>query len=80
MPDQNDFQRRRRSKLIGFVIAEASALGLLLLTGAIVMSARVVDSTLLAAINIVLIVTAAAVVAIPILFFALSPVLPRGRR
>jgi len=80
MSDQNDFRRRRRSKLIGFIIAEASALGLLLLTGTVVMSSRVVDSTLLGAINVVLIVTAAAVVAIPILFFALSPILPRGRR
>ena len=80
MPDQNNFRQRRRSKFIGFIIAEASALGLLLLTGTVVMSSRVVDSTLLAAINVVLIVTAAAVAAIPILFFALSPILPRDRR
>lgn len=80
MSNQPDFRQRRRSKLIGFLVAEASALGLLLAAGTVVMSSRALDSTLLTAINVVLIVSAAAVAAIPIIFFALSPVLPRDRR
>jgi len=80
MSDQKNSRSRRRSKLIGFIIAEASAIGLLLLAGALVMSSRLVDSAFVAAMNVVLIVAAAAVAALPIFFFALPAVLPRDRR
>jgi len=80
MSDQNNFRSRRRSKLIGFIIAEASAICLLLLAGTLVLSSHVVGSTFVAAMNVVLIVAAAAVSVIPIIFFALPAVLPRDRR
>ena len=66
--------------MIGFIIAESSAIGLLLLIGAIALFARLTDSTLTLSINILTIVAAAAVALIPILFFAIAPVLPgQGR-
>ena len=79
MSDEN-FHRRRRSKLIGFIVAEASAVGLLLLAGTLVMSSHLADSTFVAVMNVLLIVAAAGVAVIPIIFFALPAVLPRGRR
>ena len=72
--------QRRRSKLINFLIAEASAIGLLLLLGAIALSLKPTDPTLAWSINIVTIVAAAAVALIPILFFAIAPILPREER
>ena len=71
---------RRRSKLIGFIIIEASAIGALLLTGATALSLKPSDPTLALSINIVTIVAAAAVAIIPIAFFAIRPILPRGER
>jgi len=72
--------QRRRSKLINFLIAEASAIGLLVLLGAIALSLKPTDPTLAWSINIVTIAAAAAVALIPILFFAIAPVLPRADR
>ena len=72
--------QRRRSKLINFLIAEASAIGLLVLLGAIALSLKPTDPTLAWSINIVTIGAAAAVALIPILFFAIAPVLPREDR
>ena len=80
MSDQSNFRSRRRSKLIGFIVAEASAITLLLLAGTLVLSSRPVDSAFVAAMNVVLIAAAAAVAAIPIFFFALPAVLPRDPR
>jgi len=71
---------RRRSKMIGFLIAEASAIGLLLLVGSLALSARLSDSTLTLLVNVVTIAAAAAVAIIPIIFFAVAPVLPGGDR
>ena len=68
-----------RGKLIGFIITEASAIGLLLLAGIFAVSLKPTDPTLALSINIVTIVAAAAVVIIPIVFFAITPILP-GRR
>ena len=68
-----------RGKLIGFIITEASAIGLLLLAGIFAVSLKPTDPTLALSINIVTIVAAAAVVIIPIAFFAITPILP-GRR
>ena len=72
--------QRRRSKLINFLIAEASAIGLLVLLGTIALSLKPTDPTLAWSINIVTIAAAAAVALIPILFFAIAPVLPRADR
>jgi hypothetical protein len=71
---------RRRNKVVGFLIAEASAIGLLLVVGSLALSVRVNDSTLVLAVNIVTIAAAAAVAIIPIIFFAMAPVLPGGDR
>jgi hypothetical protein len=70
---------RHRSKVIGFIIAEASAIGLLLLAGSFAVSFRLTDATLALLVNGVTIVAAAAVAIIPIAFFAVAPILP-GRR
>lgn len=81
MSDQNaksGLLLRRRNKVIGFLIAEASAIGLLLLVGSVALSVRLSDSTLTLLINAVTIAAAAAVAIIPIVFFAISPTLPRS--
>jgi hypothetical protein len=70
---------RHRSKVIGFIIAEASAIGLLLLAGSFAVSFRLTDATLALLVNGVTIAAAAAVAIIPIAFFAVAPILP-GRR
>ncbi len=71
--------QRHRSKVVGFTIAEASAIGLLLLAGSFAVSFRLTDATLALLVNGVTIVAAAAVAIIPIAFFAVAPILP-GRR
>jgi hypothetical protein len=80
MSDQNEdsgFLRRRRSKVIAFIITEALAIGVLLLSGTFALSSRLADSTLAMSVNIVTIGAAAAAAMIPIIFFAISPILPR---
>jgi hypothetical protein len=77
MPSQIDSRRRRR-KLIGFIIAETSAVIVLLLAGTFVLAANLVDATVIKTMNVVMIGAAAAVAIIPILFFAVAPVMPRG--
>jgi hypothetical protein len=79
MSDQNDFNLQRRSKVIGFIVAEASAMGIFFLAGSFAVSSLLTNPTLALSINIVTIVAAAAVAIIPIAFFAVTPVLP-GRR
>jgi hypothetical protein len=82
MSDQNSklgLLRRRRSKVIGFIIAEASAIGLLLLSGTFALSLRQADPALVLSMNIVTIMAALAVAMIPIIFFAIAPILPRRK-
>jgi len=79
MSDPNDFSLQRRSKVIGFIVAEASAIGLLLLAGSFAVSSLLTNPTLVLSVNIVTIVAGAAVALIPIGFFAITPILP-GRR
>jgi hypothetical protein len=79
MSDQDDFRQRYRSKVIGFIVAEASAMGLFFLAGSFAVSSLLTNPTVALSINIVTIVAAAAVAIIPIAFFAIAPVLP-GRR
>jgi len=70
---------RHRSKLVNFLIAEASAIGVFFLACAIALALKPTDPTLAWSINVITIAAAAAVAIIPILFFAIVPVLP-GRR
>ena len=72
--------KRCRSKLITFLIVEASAVGVFVLAGAIVLSLKPTDSTLLLSADIVTIAAASAVFIMPIVFFAIRPILPRGER
>jgi hypothetical protein len=78
MSNQN--HSRRRSKVCGFIIAETVAIGDLLLTGAFVLAASPVNPTVRTVLNVVLFAAAGGVAAIPILFFALAPILPRSGR
>jgi len=73
-------QQRRRSKILGFIIAEGSAIGLLLIAGSFALFVRWSDSTLALSINIATIAAAAAVALIPIIYFAIAPVLPPDER
>jgi hypothetical protein len=72
--------QRHRNKVVGFLIAEASAIGLLLLFGTFAVSLKPANPTLALSINIVTIAAAAAVTIIPIIFFAVAPVLPQEDR
>jgi hypothetical protein len=76
---KSEVERRHRGKVIGFIIAEASAIGLLLPVGTIALFVRITDSTLALSINIATIAAAAAVALIPIIFFGIVPVIPRNR-
>ena len=70
---------RRRSRLIGFLVSEALAIIVLLLAGTLALSpALLTNSTWATSVNIATIVAAFAVAIIPILFFAIAPVLPSG--
>jgi hypothetical protein len=71
---------RRRSKVISFLIAEASALCVFFFAGATALALKPTDPTLLLSIDIVTVAAASAVAIIPILFFAIRPILPRGER
>jgi hypothetical protein len=72
--------QRRRSKLIGFIIAEASAIGVLLLAGTFALSLEPAEPALAWLLNIVTLLAGAAVAVIPIIFFAIAPVLPKADR
>jgi len=71
---------RRRNKVFGFIIAEAVAIGLLLIIGAFAVSLKPADPTLALSINMATIAAAAAAAIIPIIFFAIAPVLPPDNR
>ena len=72
---------RRRTRLIGFLIAEGSAIAVLLLSATyVLLSSRFNDSVLGMSANIVTIAAAAAAAIIPIIFFAIAPVMPAGHR
>jgi hypothetical protein len=83
MSEQNgksEFGRRRRKKIIAFIITEALAIGLLFLAGSFALLPRPADSTLILPLNIATIAAAVAVALTPIIFFAVAPVLPRIER
>jgi hypothetical protein len=76
----NQNRARRRSKVLGFIIAETVAVGVLLLAGVFVLSARPVNSMIITTLNVVMFSAAGSAAVIPILFFAFTPILPRGPR
>ena len=78
MSDQN--HSHRRSKILGFVVAEAVAIGVLLLVAAFVVVTRPVDPAVVTTLNVVMLAAAGGVATIPIFFFAFAPILPRSRR
>jgi hypothetical protein len=71
---------RRRGKWIGFVIAEAMAISVLLLIGTLALLLRTTDPALVTLVNIATIAAGAAVAIIPIVFFGMAPILPRADR
>ena len=70
--------QRRRSKWIGLIIAEAIAIGVLILAGALALLLRTADPILATLANIATIAACAAVAMIPIIIFGISPILPRA--
>ena len=71
---------RRRSKLLSFLIAEVSAIAVFFFAGAIALAFKPTDPTLLLSIDIITVAAASVVAILPILFFAIRPILPRGER
>ena len=71
---------RRRNKVVGFIITETVAMGLLLIVGTLALSLKPADPNLGLWINIATIAAAAAVAIIPIIYFAVAPVLPPDKR
>jgi hypothetical protein len=76
--EKSRLPRQRRSKWIGFVVAEALAIGVLVLMGAFAVSLKPIDPALSLSVNIVIVAAATATALIPIFFFAIVPVIPRG--
>ena len=68
---------RTRSKLIRFLIAEASAIAIFFFAGATALEFKPTDPTILLSIDIITVVAACAVAILPILFYAIRPILPR---
>jgi hypothetical protein len=83
MSDQNiksGLLLRRRNKFVGFIITEAVAIGLLLVAGTFAVSLKPANPSVALSINIATIIAAAAVALIPIIYFAIAPVLPHDER
>ena len=78
MSNQN--RSGRRSKVRGFIIAETVAICVLLLAGAFLLAAGPVHGMIRTVLNVVMFAAAAGVAIIPILFFAIAPILPRSGR
>jgi hypothetical protein len=70
--------RRRRSKLIAFVIAEAAAFGVFFLSTAIELALKPTDLALMLFVDMVTMMAAPAVFIM--VFFTIRPVLPRSER
>lgn len=68
----------RRSRMIRFLIAEALAVAIFFLAGATALKFKPTDPTILLSIDIITVAAAVAVAILPILFFAVRPILPRG--
>lgn len=71
---------RRRAKLIAFIIAEGSALAVLLPALAFGLWRGSTDPALAFSMNALTITAAAAVAIIPIIFYAIAPIIPRSER
>lgn len=70
----------RRRKLISFLVVEVSAIAVFVLAGATALAFKPTDPSILLSIDIITVVAASAVAILPILFFAIRPILPRGER
>lgn len=73
-------QRRRRARLIRFIVFEVFAIALLVGSVMTGLSHRAADDPLSVVAKILTIVSAIAVAAVPILFYGIPETLPRGRR
>lgn len=73
-------RRRRRNKLIRFIIFEALSFGLLLFSAKLQAAQQFSESSLTLVYKILMFAAAAAVVMIPVVFYALPPTLPPTRR
>ena len=69
-----------RRKLISFLSVEALAIAVFFCAVAIALTLKPTDPTLLLSIDIIPVAAACAVALLPILFFAIRPILPRGER
>lgn len=78
--DEAHLNERRRGKFIAFMISEASALGVLLPSLAFGLWRGFSNPTLAVSMNVVTITAAAAVAIIPIIFYAIAPIIPRSER
>jgi len=66
--------------MIGFLIAEASAIGVLLLVGSFALSFEAAEPIVAWLLNIMTLIAGAAVAVIPIIFFGIAPILPKADR
>lgn len=69
---------RRRRKLISFLVLEVLAIAVFFFAGAIALAYKPTDPSILLSIDIITVVAASAVAILPILFYAIRPILPRG--
>lgn len=78
--DEAHLNERRRGKFIAFMIAEASALGVLLPSLVLGLLRGFGNPMLAWSMNVLTITAAAAVAIIPIVFYAIAPIIPRSER
>jgi len=78
--DEAHLNERRRAKFLTFMIYEASALGVLIPSLVFGLLWGFGDPTLAVWMNVLTFTAAAAVVLIPIIFYATASTLPRGER
>lgn len=80
MGEDRSGKKRRRNKLIRFIIFEALAFGLLLVSAKLVVNEQFSESSLALLYKVLMFTAAVTVVIIPVVFYALPPTLPPTRR
>ena len=73
-------RKRRRNKLIRFIIFETLAFGVLLISAKLKVTQQYSENSLSFLYQVVMFAAAVAVVIIPVVFYALPPTLPPTRR
>jgi len=73
-------RKRKRNKLIRFIIFETLSFGLLLFLAKLVVNEQFSESSLALLYKVLMFVAAVAVVIIPVVFYALPPTLPPTKR